>query len=127
MAQLVRDDSSHFPFGLGRLDHSSVHVHRPARQREGVDLFHVDDLERVSEFRVTKLRRDRIDKTLPDVRHVRRDRVVSQQRQLLLDLSGRVPAKLHIVAGVVFVFRRRDLRLSAYDAHGKNHGRDDHL
>ena len=38
VAQLVRHDAGNLPFGVRPLHHPAVDEHRPARQREGVDL-----------------------------------------------------------------------------------------
>ena len=60
MAELVGHDSGHLAFGVCRLDHPSVDVHRPARQRECVDFSDVDDGERVVKLRLAQLWRNRL-------------------------------------------------------------------
>ena len=55
VAQLVRHDAGHFIVGARRLQHAAVEEHRAARQREGVDLSQVDDVERVSERRLLEV------------------------------------------------------------------------
>ena len=55
VADLVRHHAGDFALGVRRLDHPAVDEHRSARQRERVDLAHVDRLERVLEFRMFQI------------------------------------------------------------------------
>ena len=88
VAQLVRHHAGDFAFGLRRLDHAAVDVHRAARQRERVDLAHVDGLERVAELGMPQLGRNRLDQPPADVLDVRRHLVVAHDRQLLFGLAA---------------------------------------
>ena len=58
VGHLVRHDADHLTLGFRGLDHPAVHVHRTARQREGIDLLQVDDLEAVLKLRMAQLGRD---------------------------------------------------------------------
>jgi len=93
---------------VGRLDHAAVDEHRSARKRERVDLADVDHLERVIEFRVLHVARNRIDEATTEVFDVRRHGVVPQEGQLLARFRGCLASKLHILGRRVLVFRRRD-------------------
>ena len=77
---LVRHDARHFAFGLGRLEHAAVEEHRPARQRERVDLLEVDDLEAVAERRLAELGRNVVDQLLAEPLDEVFDPLVVQQR-----------------------------------------------
>ena len=59
--ELVRHDAGDLAFRLRRLNHAAVQEHRPARQREGVDVAEIDDVERVTELGLAKLARDLVD------------------------------------------------------------------
>ena len=67
VGDLVRHDAGDFAFRLGRLDHASIEEHRAARQREGVDVLLVHDVERIAELGVAELRRNRRDEPPTDV------------------------------------------------------------
>ncbi len=124
VADLVREDARHFPFALGRLDHPAVDVHRAARQRERVDLPHVDDLERVLELGMPLARRNPLHQPASDVRHVRGHGVVAEERQLLLDLDGGLAAELDVLLRRVLVLGRVDDGLRGQNVHRHQHGDD---
>ena len=84
VGDLVRHDAGHLGLGLGRLDHSAIEEHRPARQREGVDLLLVDHVERVAEPRVAELAVDRRGEPRADVLDERVYPIVVEHRKLLL-------------------------------------------
>jgi hypothetical protein len=67
---LVRHDAGDLAFLLRRFNHAAMEEHRPAGQRERVDLGLVDDLEAVAEFGVLKLTRNRLDEVASDPLHV---------------------------------------------------------
>ena len=94
---LVGHDADHLALARGRLDHPAVHVHRAAGQREGVDLLHVYDLERVPELGVPQLRRDRVHESVTQVFHVRGHPVVVQDWHLPLDFRRSLTPELHVV------------------------------
>ena len=104
VTQFVSHHSRDFAFVLRRLDHSTVDVHRTAREREGVDFLHVHNLERVLEFGMLKLRRNRASQSATDVTDVRRQPVVAQDGKLLLSLRCGLSSQLHIVSRLVAVF-----------------------
>ena len=52
VTELVRHHAGDLAVGVRRFDHPAVDEHRPAGQREGVDLLHVHHLERVLELRM---------------------------------------------------------------------------
>ena len=45
MTEFVRHDAGDFAFRLRGFDHPAVDEHRPARQREGIYVRHVEQLE----------------------------------------------------------------------------------
>jgi hypothetical protein len=49
VTELVRHDAGHLAFGGGRVEHAAVDEHRPAGEREGVDVLEVDGGERILE------------------------------------------------------------------------------
>ena len=69
VAELVGHHAGDLAFGLRRLDHAAIEVHRSARQRERVDLAHVDDLEGVAELGMPQFLRDGLDQPPSDRRH----------------------------------------------------------
>ena len=121
VADFVRDDAGDLTFGTGRLDHAAIDVQRSARQRERVDLAHVDDPERVAETGLLQVLRDGLDHPPPDGRHPRRQGLVCEHRQLLLDLHGSLPPELHVLRRGVPVVRRRDDGLPANRTHRQQH------
>ena len=67
---LVRHDARDLAFVPRRFDHSAIEEHRPAGQRERVDLGLVDDLEAVAELGVLELTRNRLDEVASDPLHI---------------------------------------------------------
>ncbi len=124
VAQLVGHHAGDLAFGVRRLDHAAIDVHRSARQRERVDLAHVDDLEGVAELGMPELLRDGLDQPPPDRRHERRHLFVAQNRQLLFDFHGGLSPELHVLRRRVLVVRRRDDGLPANRAHRQQHAGD---
>ena len=116
VAHFVRHDARHFAFGLCRLDHAAVDVHRAAGQREGVDVADVDHLERVAEFRMLKFRRNRLSQPRANVRDIRLHLRVGQYRQLFFYLLGRFAARGDVFRNLVLVVRRDDFRLADDEA-----------
>ncbi len=111
MADLVSHDAGDFALGLGRLDHAAIHEHRAARERRGVDLPDVDDVECVAEFLMLQLARDRADQSATQPLDIRLRFVVVQDRQLLAHFLRRLLTEFHVLSGRVFVVRGRDPRL----------------
>ena len=111
VAHLVRHDAGHLALGVRGLDHAAVEEHRPAGQREGVDVACVNHVERVAELRVLVLRRDGRGETLADRVGVLAYVAVAQDRHLLVDLLRVLLTELHVVARLVLVPRRCDVRL----------------
>ncbi len=64
-----------------------------------------------------EFRRNALDQTRADPLDVVVHAVVAQDRQLLLDLSGRFAAGLHVFLNAVFVVGRDDLRLAEDHRH----------
>lgn len=122
MAQLMGDHARDLTLGLGGLDHAAIHIHRPARQGERIDLADVHDLEGVAKLRVLKLARQAVHQAVPDTADVRRHQVVPQDRELLFNLPSGLQTKLNVLGGAVFVRRRRDRRLPGNDADGCQQG-----
>jgi hypothetical protein len=83
---LVRHHARDLAFRLGRFDHAAVEKHRTARQREGIDVLLIDDIERVCELRVLELRWHRLSEPPSDPLDVVVDPLVVQHRQFLLYL-----------------------------------------
>jgi hypothetical protein len=82
--------------------------HRPAGQREGVDLLLVHHVEGVGELRVLELGRNRGDEPRTDVLDVLIDALVVQYRQFLLGLRSGLATQLHVLGGRVLRVRRFD-------------------
>ncbi len=93
VAQLVRHHAGDLPFGVRLLHHPAVDEHRPAREREGVDLLHVHTLEGVAEFRMLEIGGNRIDQPAADVVEIRVHVVVVHHGQLTLHLLAPLPAR----------------------------------
>jgi hypothetical protein len=110
---LVRHDAGNLALSLGSLDHSSIEEHRPAGQRERVDLFLIHHVEGVAEFLVLKLRWNGGGECPPDRLDVILGPLIVQKGQLFRDLGGRLPAKFHIVGKAVAVLGRDDPGLCA--------------
>ena len=100
VAQLVSHDACHFGVGLGRLDHSAMQEHRAAWQRKRVDLFQVDDVERIAERRLLELARYFVDQTLADLLDEVIGRAVVEQRHLFANFLSRLTAKLDILRAI---------------------------
>ena len=103
VADLVRHHASSLALRRRRFEHSAIEEHRSAGKREGVDLAHVHDLERVLEFRVPEVGGNGVDEPLAEALGVRRHRVVPKQRQLLPGLRGGLLSEFDVLRRRVFV------------------------
>ena len=122
VAQLVRHDACHFCVGARRFDHPAVEKHRPARQREGVDLFEIDDVEAVTELGLLQVIRNLVDQSLANVFDEPLRGPVAEDRQLLTHFGCGLPAELHVLLRRVAVLVRLDPSLRA---RGKREDGDD--
>ena len=112
VADFVGEHASYFTLIFRSLQHSAIDVHRAARQREGIQIAHVDDVEGVSEFRMPELIRNVLHEALADPLDIVVDAVVTQHWKLLRNFARSLAAGLHVFFDLVFVFGRHDLRLS---------------
>ena len=97
--ELVRHDAGDLAFGGRRLNHPAVQEHRPARQRERIDLAKIDDVERVPELGLAELRRDLIDQAVADPLDEILGAPVVEERHLLPDLCRRLLPELDVLLG----------------------------
>ena len=67
VAQLVRHDACHFCVGARRFNHPAMQEHRPAGQRESIDLFEIDHVEAVPERRLLQVIRNLGDQSLANL------------------------------------------------------------
>jgi hypothetical protein len=95
--------------------------HRPAGKRERVDLFQIDDVERIAELRLFQIVGNLGHEPLANVLDERVGGLIVEERQLLAHLGSRLATELHILFGRVAVLVRFDPRLCA---HGEREGRD---
>jgi hypothetical protein len=107
----MRHHAGDLALALGRFDHAAVEEHRPAWQREGVDVFLVHHVEGVLELRMLELGRHCLGESLSDPLDVVIDAVVVEHRQLFLRLRGGLASELHVFGDGVFILRRHDLGL----------------
>ena len=105
-------DASHLTFCFRCLHHSAIEEHRTAGEGKRVDFLLVDDVEGVLELRVLKLLWDGRSELGPNALDVLVHTLVTEQRQLLLDLRRGLLSELHVIRQRVAVSRRRDLGLS---------------
>ena len=124
VTHLVCHHADHLALAVGRLDHPAVHEHRPARQGKGVDLAYVHGFEGVLELVSLELGWDDGREPLTQPGHIRRDRIVAHDRQLLPGLGGCLQPEFDVLGGRVVVVRRRNARLASDADHRQ--GNDDH-
>src|SRR5215475_3155688 len=110
VADLVCYDSGHLSFVGGRFDQTSIDEREASRQRERVDVSHVDDFVCVSEFRMLELGRYRLGEPSTHPRDVGVDLGVVQQRHLSFDFGGRLTPELYVLVRAVRVLWSRDPR-----------------
>ena len=72
--QLVRHHASDFAFRRRRVEHAPLNEHRPARERERVDLLQVHRRERVPIHRLVQFRRRRSHQSIAERREISGDR-----------------------------------------------------
>ena len=123
VAQLVRHDACHFGVGARRFDHPAVEKHRAAGEREGIDLFEIDDVEAVAERRLLQGIRNLIDQPAADLLHEVFRRLIVDERQLLAHFGRRLASKLHVLLRRVAVLVQFDPRLRASGKGERNNDR----
>jgi hypothetical protein len=104
--QFVRHHPGNLALGSSRLEHAAMDEHRPARERECVDLFQVHRRERVLVHGFFQLGGSSGDQSIAELGEIPRDSFVLDDRVLPLDLSGRFEADLHVLLRRVLVLRQ---------------------
>ncbi len=118
VANLVREHAGDLAFVPGRLEHSAIDIHRTARQRERIEVAHVDDIERVTELRVPKFVRDVLHEPLTDALDVVVHAVVTKHRKLFGNFACRFASCLYVVLDFVLIFGSDDLGLAEDEGDG---------
>ena len=107
-----------------------MHVHRSAGKREGVDVLDIDDLEHVLELGMPKFRRNLGNQPRTHSLDVGCYHVVCEDRHLLLDGRGTLPAFFDVHLERKLVVRRGNLRLRRDPdtaGQGRNAGNKEYL
>lgn len=107
----MRHDAGELALDGCGLNHAAVEVRGSARQRECIDLPHIDGLEGVSELAMLHVGGHHLYQAPADSIHEGLDVVFPKKRQLLLDFFRRLLAKLDILRRRVLVLGWRDARL----------------
>jgi hypothetical protein len=121
VGELVGHHAGHFRFRGRRLEHAAVDEHRPARQRERVDLFQIHRRERVLVDRVLEFGRGPCDEPVSEDRKIAGDACILDDRVLPADLGRGFAAELNVLFGRVLVLRDLDDRLRARHGPGGDH------
>ena len=124
VTQFVRHDAGHFGVGTRRFNHPAVEKHRPAGEREGIDLFEIDHVEAVAERWLLQVLRNLIDQPPANFFDKFFRRPVVDDRQLLPHFGRRLPSELHVLLRRVAVLVRLDPRLRARARGTREHGND---
>lgn len=93
VTQFVGQHARELPFRSGCLDHAAAHKYRSARQREGVEVIQVDDIEQVPERRLSQLGGNSVDETACDVLDVRVYLTIPEDRKLPANDACGVPSQ----------------------------------
>ena len=91
--QFVRHDAGDFALACRRVEHAAMDEHRPAGQREGVDLLQVDWRERVFVDRLLQLRWRGSHEAVTEHCEIAGDRLVLDDWVFLADFSGGLLAR----------------------------------
>jgi hypothetical protein len=120
--ELVGHHAGDFAFSRRRVEHAAVDVHRPAGQRERVDLFQVHRREGVLVDLLVELRRRRGNQPIAQAGQIAGDPLVADDRVLLSNFSRGLATELHVLLRRVSVLGRLDDRLGARPRHGYRKG-----
>jgi hypothetical protein len=101
-----------------------LHEHRSARKRKGVDLFQVHGCERILIDGLLEFLRSHGDQPIAELREVRRDPLVLDDRVLLPHFSSGFEPELHVLLWRVFVLRQLDGGLLRDQGRHRNADRD---
>ena len=99
VADLVRDHAGDLALASRGLEHAAVHEDRSSRERERIDVFAIDDLERVAKLRLAEPSWNRCDEPRPDALDGVLGPAIADDRHFLAEFRCRAPSQFDVLGG----------------------------